>query len=58
MKYGLFSTLSSLPLPLVGRTYTDVHPNGTHSKIDLVMDELLRNYPKVQMGKAEKTAKR
>lgn len=28
---------------------------GTHSKIDPVMDELLRNYPKVDMGKAEKT---
>jgi hypothetical protein len=29
---------------------------GTHSKIDPVMDELLRNYPKMEMGKAEKTA--
>ena len=28
---------------------------GTHSKIDPVMDEMLRNYPKVDMGKAEKT---
>lgn len=29
---------------------------GTHSKIRPVMDELLQNYPKVEMGKAEKTA--
>jgi hypothetical protein len=29
---------------------------GSHSKIDPVMDELLRNYPKVNMGKPEKTA--
>jgi hypothetical protein len=29
---------------------------GTHSKIDPVMDEMLRNYPKVDMGKAEKVA--
>jgi hypothetical protein len=29
---------------------------GTHSKIDPVLDELLRNYPKVHMGKAEKVA--
>jgi hypothetical protein len=31
---------------------------GTHSKIDPLLDELLRNYPKVEMGKAEKTAAR
>jgi hypothetical protein len=29
---------------------------GTHSKISPVMDELLQNYPKVDIGKAEKTA--
>jgi hypothetical protein len=29
---------------------------GTHSKIDPVVDEMLRNYPKVDMGKPEKTA--
>ena len=29
---------------------------GTHSKIDPVMDEMLRNYPKVDMGKADKVA--
>jgi hypothetical protein len=29
---------------------------GTHSKIDPLLDDLLRNYPKVDMGKAEKTA--
>jgi hypothetical protein len=29
---------------------------GTHSKIDPVLDEMLRNYPKVDMGKAEKVA--
>jgi hypothetical protein len=29
---------------------------GTHSKIDPVIDELLRNYPKVDMGRMEKTA--
>jgi len=30
---------------------------GTHSKIDPLLDEMLRNYPKVDMGKAEKTAR-
>jgi hypothetical protein len=29
---------------------------GTHSKIDPVLDDMLRNYPKVDMGKAEKVA--
>jgi hypothetical protein len=29
---------------------------GTHSKIDPVLDEMLRNYPKVDMEKPEKTA--
>ena len=29
---------------------------GTHSKIDPLLDDMLRNYPKVDMGKAEKTA--
>jgi len=29
---------------------------GTHSKIDPVLDEMLRNYPKVEMGKGETTA--
>ena len=29
---------------------------GTHSKIDPLLDEMLRNYPKVDMRKAEKTA--
>jgi hypothetical protein len=29
---------------------------GTHSKIDPLLDDMLRNYPKVEMGKAEKTA--
>ena len=31
---------------------------GTHSKIDPLLDDMLRNYPKVDMGKAEKTAAR
>jgi hypothetical protein len=29
---------------------------GTHSKIDPVMDAMLRDYPKVDMGKTAKTA--
>jgi hypothetical protein len=29
---------------------------GTHSKIDPLLDDMLRNYPKVEMGKAEKVA--
>ena len=29
---------------------------GTHSKIDPLLDDMLRNYPKVDMGKAGKTA--
>jgi hypothetical protein len=29
---------------------------GTHAKIDSVLDEMLRNYPKVDMGKPSKTA--
>jgi hypothetical protein len=29
---------------------------GTHSKIDPVIDEMLRNYPKVEMGAISKTA--
>jgi hypothetical protein len=29
---------------------------GTHSKIDPVLDEMLRNYPKIEMGAAPKTA--
>jgi hypothetical protein len=28
---------------------------GTHSKIDPMLDEMLRNYPKMDMGKPEKT---
>jgi hypothetical protein len=31
---------------------------GTHSKIDPLLDDMLRNYPKVEMGKGEKTAAR
>jgi hypothetical protein len=58
MKYGFVLARSSLNLPLVGRTYTDVRPNSAHSKIDPLLDEMLRNYPKVDMGKAEKTAAR
>jgi hypothetical protein len=29
---------------------------GTHSKIDPVIDEMLRNYPKVDVGSTSKTA--
>lgn len=29
---------------------------GTHSKIDPVIDEMLRNYPKVELGPKSKTA--
>ena len=31
---------------------------GTHSKIAPLLDDMLRNYPKVEMGKAEKVAAR
>jgi hypothetical protein len=31
-----------------------LHFVGAHSKIDPLLDEMLRNYPKVDMGKAEK----
>jgi hypothetical protein len=58
VKYGLFSISPDLTLPDVGRTFSDMRPNGTHAKIDSLLDEMLRNYPKVEMGKAEKTAAR
>jgi hypothetical protein len=29
---------------------------GTHSKIDPVIDEMLRNYPKVDIGSTSKSA--
>jgi hypothetical protein len=41
---------------LWGRTYTDVRPKGTHAKIDPLLDDMLRNYRKVEMDKAEKVA--
>ena len=56
MKYGFVSANSDLTLHSVGRTLKDVRPNGTHSKIDPLLDDMLRNYPKVDMGKAEETA--
>jgi hypothetical protein len=56
MKYGFVLAISSLTFPLVGRAYTDARPNGAHSKIDPLLDEMLRNYPKVDMGKGEKVA--
>jgi hypothetical protein len=34
----------------------DAFIGSAHSKIDPVLDQMLRNYPKVDMGKVEKTA--
>jgi hypothetical protein len=56
MKYGFVFHHSGPTLPFVGRTSTDVRPKGTHSNLDPLLDDMLRNYPKVEMGKAEKTA--
>jgi len=58
MKYVFVSTHSDITLHFVGRTLEDVRPNGTHSKIDPLLDDMLRNYPKVEMGKTAKVASR
>jgi hypothetical protein len=56
MKYGFVFAISDHTRHFVARTLKDVRLNGTHSKIDPLLDDMLRNYPKVDMGKAEKTA--
>jgi hypothetical protein len=56
VKCGFVSAIPDYILHFVGRTLEDVRPNGTHSKIDQTLDGMLRNYPKVDMGKSEKTA--
>ena len=50
MNYGLFSIFPDLALPGMALTLSNIRPNGTHAKIDPLLDEMLRNYPEVEIG--------